>query len=225
MFAPIFACLFGCGLQIGVNVVATAGPQARTDTHFVLAAVDPNVKPGNPDYLALSKAVARALTSQGFEQAKSLEAGDLVVLVDWMVSEPKLVTRHAGGDVGRPQVSGAAPGGKGGMPIGGTTNNGALGFGFEAQDRGEYSYVRVVTLQAVDRAAYVADPKSKPVWTMTLTSEGDTDEVPEFAPQMVAGGMPYLATNAGKLHATIGDKEDPVRYVAGEIPALPAKKP
>jgi len=41
------ACLFGCGMQIGVNVVATAGPQARAETHYVLAASDPT-NPAKP---------------------------------------------------------------------------------------------------------------------------------------------------------------------------------
>ena len=104
MFVPIFACLFGCGQQVNVTIEAHAGPQAKAETHYVLAASDPVVKPGNPDYIAISRSVARALASQGFEEAKGPEAGDLVVLVDWMVSDPKIVVRHAGGDVGEPAV-------------------------------------------------------------------------------------------------------------------------
>jgi hypothetical protein len=148
-----------------------------------------------------------------------------VVLIDWMVSDPKVVARHAGGDIGEPQVRGAAPGGRGGMPVGGTNNAASFGFGLEGQYRGEVVYNRVLTLKAVDRAAYKADPMAKPAWSMTLTSEGDTGDVPKFAPQMVAAAMPYMATNAGKVHARLGEAEDPVRYVRGDIPALPAKKP
>jgi hypothetical protein len=223
MFAPILACLFGCGQQVSVTVEAQAGPQPKAETHFTLAASDSIVKPGNPDYIAISKAVARALASQGFEAAKSAEAGDLVVLIDWMVSDPKVVARHAGGDVGQPQVAGSAPG-RPGMPVGGTNNYGSFGFGVEGQDRGEILYTRVLTLKGVDRAAYEADPKAKPAWSMTLTSEGDTDDVPKFAPEMVAAAMPYMATNAGKVRARLGSAEDPVRYVRGEIPALPVRK-
>ena len=69
MFAPIFACLIGCGAQVGVTIEAKAGPDARAETHFVLAASDPNVRPGNPDYILISKAVARALASQGTRSA------------------------------------------------------------------------------------------------------------------------------------------------------------
>jgi len=225
MFAPIFACLLGCGEQVSITVQATAGPQAMAETHFVLAASDPNVRPTNPDYVVISRAVARALAARGFAESKTQEPGDLAVVIDWMVSEPKVVARHAGGDVGQPQVQGAAPGGKGGMPAGGTSNYGALGFGVEGQDRGELVYTRTVTLKAVDRGAYAIDPMAAPVWSVTLTSEGDTDEVARFAPQMVAAAMPYLATNAGKAHARLGSAEDPVRYVRGDIPELPAKKP
>ena len=224
MFAPIFACLFGCGPMVGVTVEAVARPDARADTHFVMAASDPNVRPANPDYLALSRAVARALASQGFEEAKTREAADLVVVIDWMVSDPKVVARHAGGDIGQPQVTGA-PAGRGGMPVGGTNNAASFGFGVEGQDRGEVIFTRVVTLKGVDRAAYKADPAARPAWTMTLTSEGDTDDVPKFAAQLVAAAMPYMASNAGKVRARLGAAEDPVRYVRGDIPALPVKKP
>ncbi|MGZ3280324.1 MAG: hypothetical protein ACXU82_03060 [Caulobacteraceae bacterium] len=224
MFAPIFACLFGCGQQVSVTVEATAGAKARAETHFTMAASDPNVRPANPDYVAISRAVARALASQGFEEAKTPEAADLLVLIDWMVSDPKVVARHAGGDVGEPAVRGVAAGTPG-HPVGGTNNAASFGFGVEGQDRGEILYNRTLILKGVDRAAYKADPTAKPAWSMTLTSEGGTDDVTQFAPQMVAAALPYVASNAGKVHARLGSTEDPVRYVRGDIPALPVRKP
>jgi hypothetical protein len=60
---------------------------------------------------------------------------------------------------------------------------------------------------------------------MTLKSDGDTDDVPTFAPQMVAVAMPYLASNTGKVRGRLGSTEDPVKFVRGDIPTLPAKKP
>jgi len=225
MFLPIFACLFGCGTQFSVAIEARAEPNARSETHFTLAASDPVVTPRNPDYLAITRAVARALTSQGFEEAKNPDQADLVVLIDWMISDPKVVLRHAGGDIGQPSVRGAAPGGKGGMPAGGTNNSASFGMGLEASERGELSYNRLLTLKAVDRAAYAADPKAKPLWDMTLTSDGQDNEAPVFAPAMVAAALPFIATNAGKARARVGSAEDPVKFVRGEIAAMPAKKP
>jgi hypothetical protein len=223
MFAPILACLIGCGPQVRVTIEAHAGPQAKAETHYVLAAGDPIVRPGNPDYIVISKAVARALATQGFQPAATQEPGDIAVVIDWMVSDPKVVARHAGGDIGEPQVRGA-PAGRPGMPVGGTNNSASFGFGLEGQDRGELVYTRVLTLKAVDRGAYAIDPKAEAVWSMTLTSEGDTDDVAKFAPEMVAAAMPYMATNAGKVRTLLGSAEAPVKYVRGEIPALPAKK-
>ena len=221
---PIFACLMLCGTQIGVSVDAKATPAARSQTHFVMAAADPRVRPTNPDYMAIAKAVARALSTQGFEEAKSPDDSNVVVVIDWMVSEPRVVAHHAGGDVGGPQVSGASPGTKG-MPVGGTNNSAALGFGAEATDRADLVYTRTVTLKGVDRAAYQADPAAKGLWDMTLKSDGDTDDVPAFAPQMVAVAMPYLASNVGKVRGRLGSTEDPVKFVRGDIPVLPEKKP
>ena len=209
---------------MGTTVEAKAQPDARAEIHFVMVASDANVTPRNPDYLAIAKAVARALVSQGYEQAKSAEDGDLVVVIDWMVSDPKVVARHAGGDAGAPAVQGAAAG-MAGHPVGGTNNPASFGFGMEGQDRGELVFTRIVTVKGVDRAAFRSDPAAKPLWEMTLSSEGDTDDVPAFAPFMVAAAMPYIASNAGKVRALIGAKEDPVRYVKGDIPALPPRKP
>ncbi|MEI9889927.1 MAG: hypothetical protein WDN45_04160 [Caulobacteraceae bacterium] len=223
MFAPIFACLFACGTQVSVAIEAEARPTAKTQIHFTMAASDPNVRQANPDYVALSKAVARALADQGFEPARSADEGDLVVLIDWRVSEPRVVARHAGGDAGEPAVRGAAAG-MAGHPVGGTNNAASFGFGTEAQDRAELVYTRTVTLKGVDRAAYRADPGAKPLWSMKLTSEGDTDDVPVFAPFVVAAAMPYMASNAGHVRAHVASVEDPVKYVKGDIPAMPAKK-
>jgi hypothetical protein len=224
MFLPIFVCIFGCGTQVSVAIDAQAAPNARSETHFTLTASDPNVRPGNPDFVAISKAVARALGSEGFEQAKTPDEGDVVVVIDWMVSDPKVVLRHAGGDAGEPSVRGS-PSGRPGMPVGGTNNSASFGMGLEAQDRQELSYKRTLTLKGVDRVAYKADPAAKPLWSMTLTSDGATDDVPTFAPQMVAAAMPYMASNAGKAHATLGSTEDPVKFVRGDIAAIPGKKP
>lgn len=225
MFLPIFACIFGCGTQISVAVEAHAAPNAKAETHFVVAASDPNVRPDNADFIAIRKAVARALAAEGFQAAKSEDQADLVVVIDWMVSDPKVVLRHAGGDIGGPQVSGAPPGGKNGMPVAGTSNYGALGFGLEAQDRQELSYVRTLTLKGVDRHAFDGLPSATPLWDLTLTSEGDTGDVPTFAPQMVAAAMPYIASDAGKVRSRLGSAEDAVKYVEGKIAALPPKKP
>lgn len=225
MFLPIFACIFGCGSQMSVAIEAHAVPNAKAQTRFVVAASDSNVHADNPDFVAIRKAVARALAAEGFQAAKSEDQADLVVVIDWMVSDPKIVLRHAGGDVGGPQVQGAAPGGKGGMPVGGTSNYGALGFGTEAQDRQELSYNRILTLKGVDRHAFDGLAAAKPLWEMTLTSEGDTDKVPAFAPQMVAAAMPYIASDAGKVRSRLGSAEPPVKYVKGEIAALPPQKP
>ena len=220
---PIYACIILCGAQVSVSIDAKATPEARSETRFILVASDPRVRPTNPDYMAIAKAVARALSAQGFEEAKSPEDGNVVVLIDWMVGEPRVVAHHAGGDVGGPQVSGAAPGTKG-MPVGGTTNNSSFGFGTEATDRADLVYTRTVWLKGVDRAAYQANPTAKSLWEMTLKSDGETDDVATFAPQILAVAMPYLATNAGKVKGRLGTTEDPVKFVRGDIPALPVKK-
>jgi hypothetical protein len=38
---------------------------------------------------------------------------------------------------------------------------------------------------------------------------------------MIAAAMPYMARNAGKAKVRLGSAEAPVKYVRGEIAALP----
>jgi hypothetical protein len=225
MLLPMLVCGLVCNQPVNLSVMSTASPGAKSATRFVMVASDPHVRPTNPDYIAISRAVARALASQGFEPAKAEDDSNLVVVIDWMVGDPKMVVRHAGGDIGGPAVSGAAPGGRGGMPVGGSTNHASFGFGMEAQDRGEFTWMRTYTVKGVDKAAYKADPAAKPLWDMTIASEGNSDDAAAAAPAVIAGAMPYIGQSTGKtIKFRISGVDDSVKYVRGDIPALPEKK-
>ena len=225
MLLPMLACGLVCNQPVNLAVMSTAAPAARSATRFVMVASDPHVRPSNPDFVAISKAVGRALASQGFSPAKAEDDSNLVVVIDWMVSEPKMIVRHAGGDVGGPAVTGAAPGGRGGMPVGGTSNSASFGFGMEAQGRGEFTWVRTYTIKGVDKAAFKADPAAKPLWDMTIASEGSSDDAAAAAPAVIAGAIPYIGQNTGRtVKFRISATEDSVKYVRGDIPALPNTK-
>jgi hypothetical protein len=223
MLLPIFACLVGCGRQLSVSVDAAATPEAHSDMRFTMVTDIPHIPLTNPDYVAISKAVARALTTQGFEAAKSADDSNLVVVIDWLVGDPKVHYRHIGADAAV-QVSGAAAGTKG-MPAGGTSNAGSFGFGTDPQDGVVVNYLMTFTIKGVDRSAYLADPAAKPLWSIVLSADGETDSAGVVAPQMVAAGMPYITQNAGKQKVRLGATQDEVKYVRGDIQALPAKKP
>jgi len=219
MFAPIFACLILCGPQVVVTVDAKAEPGARSAGRFTVVASDADVR--DPAFITFSRQVSRALASRGFEEARAVDDGDLLVVIDWMTGAPKKHFRHIGGDVGVPQVRGAAPGGGGGMPIGGTNNYASFGMGLDPTDAIEFTFPQTFTLQAVDRAAFEADPKVKPLWQMTLTSETTVAEPAAAGAPMIAAAIPYMARNVGKAKVRLGSAEAPVKYVRGEIAALP----
>jgi hypothetical protein len=220
MLAPIFACLMGCGQQVTVIVDAKAAPDAPAAGHFTILAGDPNVKPRNPDFIALGRDVARALTARGFQEAAGPDAADLAVVIDWTTGDPKKYYRHIGGDAGGPQVRGAAAGTKG-MPAGGTNNPASFGMGMDATDGIELDYPQTFTLKAVTPAALKADPKAPALWEMTLTSETTIAEPAKIGPPMIAAAMPYMAKTAARTKVHLGMAEPPVKYVRGEIAALP----
>jgi hypothetical protein len=225
MVLAMLICGLVCKDPVPLTVRADASPEAKAHTHFVLVPGDKNIRPTNALYLSVARAVARGLTANGFEEAKSADDADLVVVVDWMVGDPKLTMHHAGGDAGAPQVSGAAAGGKGGMPAGGSTNHAAFGFGMEGGERSDYSWMRTYLVSGVDRAAFKADPKAKPLWALTIDSEGDTDDVAKAAPAVMAGAMPYAGQSTAPkgVHFRMSAQEDSVKYVRGDIQA-PVKK-
>ena len=220
MFAPIFACVFGCGVQITTVVEAKASPEARRAARYEIVAGDPHVWPTNPDFLAIAKIVDRALRAEGFEPAKSHDDGNLVVIVDWMTGDPVEHRRHLGGDAGGPQVRGAAAG-MAGRPVGGTNNAASFGFGADATDDLTYSYLQTLTLKAVDKAAFKAAPvAAQSLWEMNLVSDSSLAEPSASAPQMMAAAMPYIAQTA-KVRVMLGSAEKPVKYVKGEIAEPP----
>ncbi len=220
MIAPIFACVFGCGVQMTTVVEAKASPEARRESRYEIVAGDPHVFASNPDFLAIAKVVTRALQAEGFEPAKSPDDSNLVVIVDWMTGDPVEHRRHVGGDAGDPQVRGAAAG-MAGHPVGGTNNAGSFGFGADPTDNLTYSYRQTLTLKAVDKAAFKADPAAaKSLWEMELVSDSDLAEPSASAPQMMAAAMPYIAQTA-KARVMLGSAEKPVKYVKGEIAQPP----
>jgi hypothetical protein len=225
MFAPIFACLILCGQQVVVTVDAKAAPDARATGRFTIMAGDANVGPQNPDFIILSRQVSRALAGRGFEEARPADDGDLVVVIDWMTGEPKKRIHHVGGDAGSPQVSGAAAGGRGGMPAGGSNNYAAFGMGMEATDAIELDYPQTFTLQAMDRAAFKADPKASPLWRMTLTSETTVADPAASGAPMIAAAIPYIARDTARTKVRLGSAEAPVKYIRGEIASLPLATP
>jgi len=214
---PIFACLVGCGLQMTVAVDASAAPAARSQTHFVIVAENPAVTPDNRLFLKWAGDVSRALTSQGFQKADSIDAADMVVRMDWDVGAPKTITRH--GTTAQLQNAGntqLAPAGKAGTTAG-DHNKAAFDWIQTPADWQVTTYVRSLSLKVVDR-------QGKPLWQVAARNEGPEDDVGPAIPTLAAAAAPFFARNAGASRHMIGDRETLVKYVRGDIPALASKK-
>jgi hypothetical protein len=214
---PIFACLAGCGLQMTVAVDASAGPGARSQTHFVIVAENPAVTPDNLLFLQWAGDVSRALISQGFEKADSIDAADMVVRMDWDVGPPKTITRH--GTTAQLQNAGntmIAPGGKAGT-VAGDHNKAAFDWVQTPANWQITTYMRSLSLKA-------ADKQGKPLWQVVARNEGAEDDVGPAVPSLAAAAAPFFASNAGASRHMIGDQETLVKYVRGDIPASASKK-
>ncbi len=215
---PIFACMMGCGVQMTVTVEATAVPEARAQTHFVIVAENPAVAPDNRLFLEWAADVGRAMTSQGFQKAESTDAADVIVKLDWDVGPPKTVTRHLTTaqlqNAGNVQM---APAGKSGT-VAGPHNKAGFDWVQSPVDVQQTTYLRSLSMSAVDKAG-------KPLWRTVMTSEGVEDDVGPVVPNMAAAGAAFFGHNAGKgQKRMVGDQETLVKVVRGDIPALAAKK-
>ncbi|MDB5461153.1 MAG: hypothetical protein JWO72_2894, partial [Caulobacteraceae bacterium] len=177
MLLPILACLMMCGQKVVVTVDATSAPSAAAAApghpRFLVLPGNHAVKPSDPQFRRYADEIGRALVFRGFQPAQDPAAADVVVEVDWEVSDPKTVTRRVSSS--QFQQNGAAASGvksgTAGMPVatGGVAD---VGWSSATVTVKETTYVRTLAVRTFDRSGYGADPPPKAVWEVTIRSEG-----------------------------------------------------
>lgn len=87
----LFLALVGCATVRSVKVDAIASTAAAPGTAFHIVPASPNHAENDLRFIEASKILARALTDKGFHEAADAAGADLVIALDYTVSEPRSV--------------------------------------------------------------------------------------------------------------------------------------
>ena len=230
MFAPIFVQLCISGFCMGsaqaqVMVNALAAPDARSQTKFLVVPAVAGVQPSDLQFQEYANDVGRALVAQGFEKAESPADVTMVVMLNWVISEPQ---RHV--------VSGTTTTMQQQRVVDGVSAPMAPGLPASVNSHTEFApvqtpttqtvttYVRAIGLKVYDQTAYNATKQAKELWEATIVSEGSGSDMRAAFPVMIAAAQPYLGVNTTKPALVALAVEDAkVKFIRGEA-AAPSRK-
>ena len=217
MLTPILACFLLCGQQVRVSVSALAAPDAHSQTRFLVMPGNPGTPVSDLQFQEYATEVGRALVARGFEQAKSIEDVTLVVMMSWSISEPR--TKIISGT-----TSGFERVGTDKDPDTGLEHTRTKFVTRPTQDTQIY-FTRSIDLKAFDQPAFKQTNAPKELWEITLRSDGSQSDLRTVFPVIVAAAQPYLGESTKQaIDAFVAADDVKVKYIRGEITALPAKK-
>lgn len=213
MITRKFACigialllLSGCGglpVKSDVDSFSSASPSVAARTHFVLLPASKDVDPSDLEFQEYCRYVAKALTMDGFEPAKTLDDADVIIFMGYGIGNPQNHPySYALPIYGQTGIASANTYGTinsyGGISTysGTTTYTPSYGItGYQTVVRSKTTYFRFLTLDALDLAEYRATKSVVPLWKTTITSTGSTNDLRLVMPVLVAEAQPYLAKN------------------------------
>ncbi len=89
--------------------------------------------------------------------------------------------------------------------------------GYQTYVRSATTYFRYFTLDALDLAEYKVTKGIVPLWKMTVTSTGSSNDLRLVMPVLVAASQPYLATNTErKVRVELHFDDPEVLIIKGE---------
>lgn len=205
--------------NVKVRAIHLGEPYGR---RYVLVPGSEALSPGDIEYRQLSAYVHRTLALRGFQQVSYSQEADLVIALNYAVTDPKVhveekvvpVMRYVPGT--RYYTDGF------GRVVGTQPTQGGYVRDYEKVKTTEVLYGRNLRLSAYDAKAVVAtqDPSAMTeVWRLTLTSEGASSDLNVVFPLMLGVGIDYVGQNSGgvksvKVYASASD----VRKIAQALP-------
>ncbi len=202
--------------HFSVEVSALAGPEALVARDFV---VEPVHTPASTlQWEEYRTFVERTLVAEGWRPAEAPDRADLVVRVDYGISEPREV---------EVQVQRPVYGQTGQTTTYQTTYDTVSGYGTQAVSTPQYGvqyydtttetgvvYQRHLTLTAFGRAAQSGDP---PLWQVDTRSTGSSGDMRAVFPILLAAARPHLGRSTGReIEVTLEEESSEVLEIIGE---------
>lgn len=216
--AAIAVTLFGLSLfgryEVHVDGYASAA-FTPTMTHVVIPA-DEDQK-HDLRFQEAAAEVSRALAAAGLPAPAPGQKPDVAVFVKFGVSEPRTVTRTTSEPVwgytntGTSNTTGTVTGIGGQAVINSTTTqNRQYGVvGSEQKTTSQTLYDRELVLQGVDVAKWSGTRDVENLWQVQVTSTGESNDIREALPYMLAAARPYLGRSTGKQIVVTVKQKDP----------------
>jgi len=201
------------GFSVRVN--ALAGPRALEPRDFV---VEP-AQEGEQDlqWLEYRALVERTLVAEGWRPAADRDGADLVVLVDYGISDPQEVEY---------QVQRPVYGQTGQTTTYQTTYDPGSGYGTQAVSTPQFGvqyydtstqtgivYQRHLVLTAIGRAP---DGGDQQLWQVQARSSGWSGDLRQVFPVMLAAARPHLGHSTGReIEVSLKESSSEVRAITG----------
>jgi hypothetical protein len=229
LIAGIVIFLSGCGggalVKSDVDSFSSTSPSVATHRHFVLLPASKDVDPSDLEFQEYCRYVYTALTKDGFEPAKTMDDADVIIFMGYGIGNPQNQTySYALPVFGQTGVASSNTTGTVNSYGGYSTYNGTTTYsptygvtGYQTVVGSRTTYFRYLTLDALDLAEYRATKGIIPLWKMTVTSTGSTNDLRLIMPVLVAASQPYLATNTDhKIRVELSTDDSAVLTIKGE---------
>ena len=209
--------------RVGVDSISSdAAPRKKT---YVLLPSNNDTSAEDLQFKEFAAYVHRALGSQGFTVAPSIEQADITIFLAYGIGDPQ---RHqytyAVPLWGQTGVSSSTTYGtlstyRGfGTYSGTTTYTPTYAITGYSMGAGEYTtYFRFLLLDAYDLETFKKENKLVQVWKTVVTSTGSSGDLRRVVPALVAASSQYLGKNTGhKMEVVIEEGSPAVAEIKGE---------
>ena len=189
-------------LQIRSDVDALATSDAQGKHHYVILPGTKDVKEQDLEFIEFKTYVEKALSNRGFNKAATPQDGDVVIFLNYGVSEPQTY-----------QYSYDVPGWYG---FGGTYPYFRRSWYYPmspyyTQRIETYlMYRRFLSLEAYDMEAYLQNKTPKQLWKVYVQSQGLSNDLRLVFPYMVTAMQPYIGSNTGHMVTVDVDELNPL---------------
>lgn len=215
------SCVFGPA-PYEITVDALAAREGVGATTYVLAPGNPGVSAEDLQYQEYARLLDRALQAQGYSAAQSQQNAELTIVLSYGVHGPFTQTesysRPTWGHVGFRRIyhdvprCDRVPGSRASYSLAPT-------YGVTGYSTGSFSvttYSQYTTIEAFHSTDFEQPSSSVVLWRVDLTNVGESSDLRQGFPVMLAAAMPYIGSNSGqKLELELDEDDDAVQFLKG----------
>lgn len=215
----VFLILSGCGPMIHIYIDSISSPLSKEKKSYILLPGNKDTSINDLQFKEFATYVNRALLSQGFIPAKTIDEADVAIFLSYGISDPK--EHQYTYSIPIYGQTGFSPVTIFGSEYGPTTiYQPTYGIrGYKTVSGSHTTYFRFMILDAYDLNAFRERKELMQLWKTTATSTGSSGDLRRIFPILVAASKAYLASNTGeKVKVILFENDKIVSEIKGNIP-------